>query len=116
MITAVHTLVYSTDADATRGFFRDVVGWNFVDDGGGWLIFQTGASEMGVHPTDAAPVHAISLMCDDIEATIAELSAKGAEFTGPPEDHGYGLVTMMKVPHAGLMQLYQPSHKLAYNL
>ncbi len=87
MITAVHTLIYSDDAEATRAFLRDVLGFPFVDDGGsGWLIFGTGPSEAGVHPThtewegkthDSPRKHVISFMCDDVAATRAELEAKG---------------------------------------
>ena len=51
MITAVHTLVYSDDAEATHAFFRDVLGLPFIDAQDGWLIFKTGPSELGVHPT-----------------------------------------------------------------
>ena len=55
-------------------------------------------------------------MCDDIEATIGELSAKGAQFWGFIEQRGYGQVIMMIVPGADDIQLYQASQKLAYNL
>ena len=50
MITAVHTIVYTSDPDATRAFFRDVLEFPSIDSGGGWLIFRTGPSELGVHP------------------------------------------------------------------
>lgn len=128
MITAVHTLIYSDDAPATRAFLRDVLGWPYVEDGDsgeGWLIFQTGPSELGVHPTRAehggqeyvSPrQHQISLMCDDIEATKADLEKKGATFSSPIMDRGFGLTAMMDVPGADAMMLYQPKHKLAYNL
>jgi len=55
-------------------------------------------------------------MCDDIERTVEELRAKGAQFRGEIEQHEYGRVIMMIVPGADDMQLYQPTHKLAYNL
>ena len=127
MITAVHTLIYSDDAPATRAFLRDVLGWPYVEDAGsdGWLIFGTGPSEMGVHPTKSVwegqeysypRHHAIALMCDDIEKTRAELEAKGATFVEPVTDQGYGLVTMMAVPGADPIQLYQPRHTTAYEL
>ncbi len=123
MITAVHTLVYADDPEAARAFFRDVLGWPNVDAGGpdpGWLIFGTGPSELGVHPTmpeqGRGLHHEVSLMCDDIEQTVAELTAKGATFSGPVTDHGYGLVTMLQVPGAGEMQVYQPRHTTAYDL
>ena len=51
MITGVHALVYADDADAARAFFRDVLEFPYVDAHGGWLIFRTGPSELGVHPT-----------------------------------------------------------------
>lgn len=114
MITAVHTLVYADDAEAARAFFRDVLGWPHVDAGGGWLIFRTGPSELGVHPGPAH--HEISLMCDDIEATVAELTAKGAVFTRDVRDDGFGLTTSIAVPGAGEMLLYQPRHAPAYDL
>lgn len=128
MLTAMHTLVYADDPEAARAFFRDVLGWPFVDDPGsgpGWLIFKTGPSELGVHPTSgerggepwSTSLHQeVSLMCDDIEATVAELTAKGAEFTGGIEDRGYGFATTLRVPGAGEMQLYQPKHLSAYDL
>jgi predicted enzyme related to lactoylglutathione lyase len=115
VITAVHTLVYAEDADAARAFFRDVVGWPHVDAGGGWLIFRTGPSELGVHPTSAGQHHEISLMCEDIEGTVAELTGKGAQFTRGISDDGFGLTTMLKVPGAGEIMLYEPRHPPAYS-
>jgi catechol 2,3-dioxygenase-like lactoylglutathione lyase family enzyme len=88
MITAIHTLVYSDDAPGTRAFLRDVLGLPHIEDSAsepGWLIFRTGPSEMGVHPTHSVwegkeytspRHHEISVMCDDIESTRAELEAK----------------------------------------
>lgn len=125
VITAVHTLVYADDAEAARAFFRDVLGWAHIDAHGGWLIFKTGPSELGVHPTSddqggeswsTDQHHEISLMCDDIEQTVAELNEKGAEFTRGIKDEGFGLTTMLKVPGAGEMMLYQPRHPTAHSL
>ena len=53
------------------------------------------------------------LMCDDIEATMAELEAKGVEFTAPVSDQGWGLVTALQVPGGGELGLYQPLHATA---
>lgn len=47
VIVACHTLIYSDDAEATRAFFRDVLGFQNIDAGTGdhdWLIFRTGPS------------------------------------------------------------------------
>lgn len=128
MITSIHTLIYSDDPAATRAFLRDVLGWPFVEDAGtepGWLIFATGRSEMGVHPTksehggqtwETNRHHEISLMCDDIEATRAELEGKGATFSSPIIDRGFGLTAMLDVPGADPIMLYQPNHPVAYTL
>jgi catechol 2,3-dioxygenase-like lactoylglutathione lyase family enzyme len=132
MITSIHALIYSDDVDATRAFLRDVLGFPFVDDTGtsdgsstGWLIFGTGPSELGVHPTRSewdgqvweAPRHVeISFMCDDVAATRAELEMKGARFEGDVADQGWGLVTTMHVPGADTISLYEPRHAAAYSL
>jgi catechol 2,3-dioxygenase-like lactoylglutathione lyase family enzyme len=132
MITAIHALIYSDDVDATRTFLRDVLGFPYVNDGGthddsatGWLIFGTGPSEVGVHPTRSepggrvweAPRHVeVSFMCDDVAATRAELESKGATFDGGIDDEGWGLVTRMNVPGADPMSLYEPRHAVAFPL
>jgi predicted enzyme related to lactoylglutathione lyase len=127
VIKALHTLLYSDDPSATRAFFRDVLGWPYVEDPEsepGWLIFKTGPSELGVHPTSgtfegkeySSPVHhVVSLMCDDIEATVAELEARGAEF-GAPVDEVWGIGRTLKVPGAGGVVLYEPRHPEAHSL
>ena len=128
MILACHTLVYSDDADATRAFLRDVLGFASVDAGaeagvepGTWFIFQTGPSELGVHPTTGEGFayqrhHAVSFLVDDLEATMVELRSKGAEFSSGLDDHGYALVAMLTVPGADAVPLYEPRHRTAYNL
>ena len=37
MITGIHTLIYTTDAEATRVFIRDVLGFDSIDAGDGAL-------------------------------------------------------------------------------
>jgi len=126
MITAVHLLIYSDDAEATRSFLRDILGWQYVEepDAPGWLIFKSGPSETGAHPThqthegvtyDNPRQHSISLMCDDLSRTMAELESKGAEFSGPVEEQ-FGITVMLKVPGADDIMLYEPRHPTAFNL
>lgn len=128
MLTAIHSLIYSDDAEATRAFFRDVLRLPFVQDPASepdWPIFKSGPSEIGVHPTsgvhEGKPYshprhHSIALMCDDVEATRAELAERGAEFSGGIEDMGFGLATFLKVPGAEDMILYEPRHPQAHSL
>ncbi len=119
MITAVHTLVYAEDPDVARDFFRDILQFPAVDTGGGWLIFKTGPSELGVHPSSwehegtrgSTDQHFdVSLMCDDLDQTVAELAARGVEFAGPVQDEGWGTTIRLKIPGAGEVTLYQPSY------
>ena len=125
MITGTHAIIYAEDAERARAFFRDVLGYRFVDAHGGWLIFQLPPAELGVHPAGAAddPAsgavsghHELYFMCDDIEATVAELTAKGVEFTTGVENQGFGLLTRLRVPGAGEIGLYEPRHATAYDL
>lgn len=110
MITGVHALIYTKDAEAVRAFFRDVLGFSFVDAGHGWLIFALPPAELGIHPTDEESHHELYLMCDDVKATVQELKSKGVEFARPITDAGFGLVTSVKMPGGGELGLYEPKH------
>jgi len=115
MITGTHAIVYTEDAERARAFFADVLGLRSVDAGGGWLIFAMPPAELAFHPA-AGPSHEIYLMCDDIETTMAELTAKGAEFDGPARDAGFGRLVRILIPGGGKMGLYEPRHPVAYDL
>jgi len=110
MITGVHAVLFTTDADADRAFLRDVLGLQCVDAGGGWLIFALPPAELAAHPADESGRYELYLMCDDVNATVKDLSARGAEFLGPVEDAGFGLVTAIRLPGGGQLGLYQPQH------
>lgn len=117
MITGVHTMFYSSDADGLRAFFRDKLGLQATDIGDGWLIFDLPEADMGCHPADASGedgelsgTHRISFYCDNIYQTVDELKSKGVVFKGAIEDHGYGFVTFFKVPGDFYIQLFQPKY------
>lgn len=120
MITSVHTLIYAEDPVAARAFFRDVLQLAVVDDGDGWLIFKLPPGELGVHPTmeGGLPTDTmrLSLMCDDIAATVRDLTAAGATFLGEVTDQGYGLVTTVRVPGGVTLDVYEPRHATAFDL
>lgn len=113
MITGVHALIYSAEAEALRRFFRDTLGFSSVDAGEGWLIFALPPAELGVHPADEDIHHKLYLTCDDIQATVEALKAKGVEFSGTIIDEGWGLVARAKIPGAGELGIYQPRHATA---
>jgi hypothetical protein len=114
-ITGTHGLLYTSEPEALRTVLRDVIGLDSVDAGGGWLIFRLPPAELGVHPVDAggAPFHQLSFMCDDIEATIADLRARGIEIRGEPENQGFGIATTMVLPGDVEVMLYEPRHPTA---
>lgn len=115
MITGAHVIVYSQDAEADRAFFRDVMEYPHVDAGGGWLIFKLPPAEVAVHPTEGAGSHELYLMCDDVNATVANLSAGGV-VCGDVTDEGWGLLTSIGLPGGAKLGLYEPRHPKATEL
>jgi len=118
MIVGTHAIIFAEDAERTRTFIRDVLGFKNVDAGEGWLIFKLPPAELGIHPIEpeASGRHELYLMCDDLDATIQELTARGVEFTGQPISAGFGRLVTLKVPGGGELTLYQPRHALAIDL
>jgi catechol 2,3-dioxygenase-like lactoylglutathione lyase family enzyme len=110
VITGVHAVMFTKDAEGLRAFVRDVLGFPSVDAGGGWLIFALPPAELAAHPVDDQGHHELYLMCDDVAATVEELKRKGVEFPRPITDAGFGLLTAMKVPGGGELGLYEPRH------
>ncbi len=115
MITGAHVIIYSRDADADRAFFRDVLEYPHVDAGGGWLIFKLPPGEVAVHPAEGDPSHELYLMCEDVNATVETLAAKGVT-CGPVSDQGWGLLTSIRLPGGGELGLYEPRHPKATEL
>ena len=111
-ITGAHALFYSSEPEQLRETLRDVFGWKHVDIGGGWLIFALPPAELAVHPGEA-PGHELSFMCDDIDATIAELRGKGVSFRGDVEERRFGRAITLVLPGDVPVLLYEPSHPTA---
>ena len=110
MLDGAHVVLYSSDAAADRAFLRDVLGLPHVDAGDGWLIFALPPAEIAVHPAEASGKHELYLMCEDVEALVRELGAKGvrcSEIT----DQGWGVVTAVTLPGGSELGIYQPRHE-----
>ena len=117
-ITGAHMLLYTSEPDAVRAVLRDVFGWSHVDSGDGWLIFALPPAELRVHPAegptfDSGVRHQVTLMCDDIGATITELRGKGVEVRGEPDDEGWGITSTIVLPGGLDVMLYEPRHPTA---
>lgn len=113
MIKGVHAMFYSSKADELRDFIKDKLQLPYSDVGGGWLIFDVKEGDVGCHPTDGDPAsgtHDISFYCDDLEATVAELTSRGVRFDDDIADHGYGFVTHLTLPGGVKVQIYQPKY------
>jgi catechol 2,3-dioxygenase-like lactoylglutathione lyase family enzyme len=109
MITGLHAIVFSPDAEKVRAFFSDTLGLTSVDAGGGWLIFAMPPAELAVHPAGESR-HELYLMCDDIHATVRELKANGVELREEITEQRWGLTTSLLLPGGGELGLYEPRH------
>ncbi|MFI8828456.1 VOC family protein [Streptomyces sp. NPDC053431] len=116
MFSGAHVILYSRDAEADRAFVKDVLGFDHVDAGRGWLIFKLPPAEIAVHPTDGEPKSEVYLMCDDIAATLAALEDRGAVAPRPVTDEGWGRVCAVRLPSGTELPLYQPHHPVAHSL
>ncbi|HXW79372.1 MAG TPA: hypothetical protein VEJ84_07720 [Acidimicrobiales bacterium] len=111
-ITGTHALLYTSKPEELRALLRDAFSWDYIDAHDGWLIFRLPPAELGVHPA-SAPAQEVTLMCDDLSATMAELSSKGVVFEGEAQDQGFGTVATMVLPGDVKMLLYEPRHETA---
>jgi catechol 2,3-dioxygenase-like lactoylglutathione lyase family enzyme len=109
MLNGAHAVIYSRDAERDRAFLRDVLGLKGVDAGGGWLIFGLPPAEVAVHPGEANDEHELFLMCDDVEAFVSEMRARGVE-CAPIQTPGWGVLTQIRLPGGGKLGVYQPRH------
>jgi hypothetical protein len=109
MITGAHSIIYSKNSEADRDFLRDVLQLTHVDVGRGWLIFGLPPAEVAVHPSEENNQHEFYLMCDDIEAFVAQMKEKGVA-CGPVQDMGWGLLSQLTLPGGGNLGVYQPRH------
>jgi hypothetical protein len=109
MLIGAHSVIYSTNADADRAFLRDVLKLPNVEAGGGYVIFGLPPAEVAVHPSDKNDAHELYLMCDDVEALIAEMKQRDIGCT-PVQDEGWGLLTRVTLPGGGTLGIYQPRH------
>jgi hypothetical protein len=116
VIKGAHVILYSSDADADRRFLVDLLDRPTVDAGGGWLIAQLPPSEVAVHPAETSGAIELYLVCDDVDATVAEWTGRGVPFEAPVSDQGWGRVTTFRLPGGGRVGLYEARHPLAFEL
>jgi catechol 2,3-dioxygenase-like lactoylglutathione lyase family enzyme len=109
VINGAHVILGSTDAEADRAFIRDVLGFEFIDSGAGWLIFALPPAEVAVHPGKEGE-HRLYLMCDDLDATLEELKRRGASVSAETSEQSWGRLRSIRLPGGGELGIYQPKH------
>ena len=109
MITGAHSIIYSKNPQADRGFLKDVLGLPHVDVGDGWLIFGLPPAEVAVHPSEKNDVHELYLMCTDVDAFVGAVGAHGLRCS-PIQNMGWGRLTQVSLPGGGRLGVYQPRH------
>ena len=109
LITGTHLIVSSSDPASDRAFFRDVLGFESVDAGGGWLIFALPPAELAFHPGTNGE-HQLYLMTADLDATLSALKAKGVPMRAPISEQAWGRLASIVLPGGGELFIYQPAH------
>lgn len=122
MINGVHLLLASSNPEADRAFFREILGFPHVDVGEGWLIFALPPAEAGIHPAEKnlTILHAgqhlaaatVYLMCDNLQETLNSLAAKGILHT-EIQEQGWGIASSIPLPGGAHLGLYEPHHPVA---
>ena len=115
-IIGLNTLLFSKEVEALHTAMRDVFDLPPEKDDRDYIHFDCPPARMELHtgppdfgvPAAGEPTHAVSLVCDDMEATVEELRAKGIEFRGEPKDEGWGKVIVMVLPGGVEMVVYEP--------
>lgn len=115
MISGAHIIIYTTDADADRAFFKEILGFQSVDAGHGWLIFALPPAESAFHPAEKNDAHELFLMCDNLKAEMSSLAAKGVQCS-TVEEARWGSITRIQLPGGGEIGLYEPKHPTALGL
>ena len=110
-ISGAHIVIYSKDADADRAFFRDTLGFNYVDANEGWLIFRLPPTEAAFHPDENTNGYELYLMCDNLREQMTKLQSEGVKCTKIVEAR-WGSITKFRLPGGGKIGLYQPKHPI----
>ena len=112
MITGMHVAINSDDAQAVKAFLRDKLDIPSYDAGGGFLIFEPPAAEIGCGSAGATPFD-LYFICDDLEATMKELAERGVTFAPEVQEESWGRVTEFTLPDGRSVGLFEPKYSKA---
>ncbi len=110
-IQRIGNVFYRTnDMDAAVRFYTDVLGFGLkLRDGDHWAAFEVGGATLAVEGgVPGGPGGAtVSLRCEDLDAVVADLKAKGAD-VAPPETGPHERRATLRDPAGNLLVLYEP--------
>lgn len=109
MITGAHNILYSSDAEADRQFFKKVLKFPAVDAGDGWLIFGLPPAEMAIHPDTKSGLQEFYLICSNIESFIAEMKLQKIRCS-KIEVQPWGKLIRITLPGGGKLGVYEAMH------
>lgn len=104
----------AVDVQRSAAFYNEVFGWRIRQDGGGRVAFDDTAGEVsGTWVTGqkaaAEPGVVVSIMVDDIAATIEAVIARGGKIVQPAGVHAPELTARFSDPAGNVFGLYQES-------
>jgi hypothetical protein len=108
-ITGIHASFASPQAQEVRMFLKDVLELPYTDIGGGFLVFDVPDAEVAATESTTLE-HDISFSCDDIEATVADLKAKGVRFANGVSEEVWGWRTFFEMADGTRVMLYRPKY------
>jgi catechol 2,3-dioxygenase-like lactoylglutathione lyase family enzyme len=113
MISGAYVMIFTQDEAADRAFLRDALELPCIGEGEHWLTFKLPPAELGVHGHERNDFHQIYFICDDLDATMAKLGAKGVTCTAP-QSQSWGRATSVPLPGGGKIGLYEAHHARAH--
>ena len=112
-ITGIDVAFYhADDIDASARWYREVLGLEEVADFGEWREFRAGPDRFGVDAGSSPaeiPNAIVSFRVRDLDAAVAELSARGVPLATPVVDAGPTRFVTIRDPAGNLVQLSQPN-------
>ncbi|MEO1039248.1 MAG: VOC family protein [Pseudomonadota bacterium] len=112
----------STDSEATKAWYRDVLGMTPNDYGGFDFLHSASAERFGdgarsiyamfgedsdyFAPSDGAVM--INLMVDDLDAMLERIKAAGVALEGEPQSFDYGRFAWVMNPDGVKIELWEP--------
>lgn len=112
-----YVVLHCRDLQASRKFYRHVLGFHIAQERADWIQFQVGDTGLVLRPLDQelcgqqpekpAVQLGIRVRYDEINACYEELKARGVEVLKPPSDQGWGHRTLFFAdPEGNLLEMY----------